>query len=100
VLARMTDDALCGAKSVRMEQRTTEKVKSLIEEAAHLLGVNASEFTTVAAAKAARATLQEYHMTVVASQDHAAFSRALDAVEPTNDLVNLMRMHADVSERK
>jgi uncharacterized protein (DUF1778 family) len=100
MLAYEKDDALRGGKTVRMEHRTTQKVKSLIEEAAHLLGVNASEFTTMAAAAAARAALKDYHMTIVTSEDHTAFCKALDADEPADDLVDLMRMHADVSARK
>jgi uncharacterized protein (DUF1778 family) len=74
-----------------MEQRTSQRAKTLIEQAAWLLGINASEFTVSAAAKAARETLREYEETVLTEKDHEAFLRAWDATEPTADLVRLMR---------
>jgi uncharacterized protein (DUF1778 family) len=84
------DDATTGVKTARMEQRTTEKAKQLIEQAAELCGINASEFTTQAAVKAARDTLKEYQGTVLTPKDHAAFMRAFEATEPTEDLKTLM----------
>jgi uncharacterized protein (DUF1778 family) len=86
-----------GAKSARMEQRTTQQVKDLIEQAAALLGVNASEFVVSAAARAARQTVQASEVTVLSEHDHAAFLQALNATEPTDRLVELMRLHAEVS---
>ena len=90
------EEILTGAKTVRMEQRTTQEAKDLIEQAACLLGINASEFTVVAAAKAARQTLRKYQGTVITAQNRTAFLRALDATEPTNELRNLMSLHAEV----
>ncbi len=86
-----------GQKTARMEQRTTEQAKNLIERAAALLGVNASEFTVAAAAKAARETLRDYETTTIRPEDHAAFLRALDETEPPDDLVALMRLHAQAT---
>jgi uncharacterized protein (DUF1778 family) len=91
------DDSLHGTKTVRMEQRTTAQTKELIEKAACLLGINASEFTISAAAKAARDTLNEYEITVLQPSEHAAFMAAMEATEPTNSLVNLMKLHVEVS---
>jgi uncharacterized protein (DUF1778 family) len=88
-----------GAKTARMEQRTTQKTKELIEEAASLLGINASEFTVSAAARAARETLKEYQVTVLTPQDNEAFIRALDATEPTQDLIGLMSLHVKVASK-
>lgn len=88
--------AEASQKTARMEQRTTEQTKALIERAASLLGVNASEFTVAAAAKAARETLRDYETTIVRPDDHAAFLRALDA-EPTDDLVALLKLHAEAT---
>lgn len=82
-----------------MEQRTTEQTKSLIERAAGLLGVNASEFTVAAAAKAAHETLRDYETTTIRPEDHAAFLRALDS-EPTNDLVALLKLHDEASSSR
>jgi uncharacterized protein (DUF1778 family) len=100
MLAYQDELSVQGAKTVRMEQRTTQQAKELIEQAACLLGVNASEFTVAAAARAARATLKEYETTVLMPQNHAAFLQALDATEPTADLVNLMKLHAEVTDSK
>jgi uncharacterized protein (DUF1778 family) len=90
MLAYHADYSLRGTKTVRMEQRTTPEAKALIEEAARLLGINPSEFTTSAAAKVARETLKEHESTVLTEKDHEAFLRAWEATEPTADLVRLM----------
>lgn len=100
MLAHQADLSLRGAKSVRMEQRTTAQAKELIEQAACLLGINASEFTVAAAAKVARDTLRDYETTALQPSAHAAFMEAMDATEPTKSLVDLMTLHAEVSETK
>jgi len=82
--------------TARMEQRTTQEAKELIEKAASVLGINASEFTVSAAVRAARETLRKYEGTVLTPKDHEAFIRALDATEPTQDLVDLMSLQAKV----
>jgi len=89
-----------GQKTARMEQRTTEQAKNLIERAAALLGVNASEFTVAEAAKAARETLRDYETTTIRPEDRAAFLRALDETEPTDDLVALMKLHAQATSER
>ena len=100
MLAYKTDYSIHGTKSVRMEQRTTQQAKELIEQAACLLGVNASEFTVAAAARVARETLRDYENTALQPSAHAAFMRAMEATEPTADLVALMKLHAEVSKAK
>ena len=86
-------------KTARMEQRTTEHTKSLIERAASLLGINASEFTVAAAAKADRDTLREHETTTIRPEDHAAFLRALDT-EATADLVALLKLHSEAAANR
>jgi uncharacterized protein (DUF1778 family) len=83
-----------------MEQRTTPQAKELIEQAACLLGINASEFTVAAAAKVARDTLRDYQSTALQPSAHAAFIAAMEATEPTEGLVDLMTLHAEVSKTK
>ena len=100
MLAYQADYSLRGAKSVRMEQRTTPQAKDLIEQAAYLLGINASEFTVAAAAKLARDTLRDYETTTLRPSAHAAFMSAMEATEPTKGLVDLMMLHAEVSKAK
>ncbi len=94
------DQSVRSPKSARMEQRTTQETKDLIEKAAGLLGVNASEFTVAAAAKAARDTLRDYEATALQPSAHATFMAALEATEPTESLTGLMTLHAEVSKPK
>ncbi|SRR6266699_3225020 len=94
MLAFKEDETTMG--TARMEQRTTQEAKELIEKAASVLGINASEFTVSAAVRAARETLRKYEGTVLTPKDHEAFIRALDATEPTQDLVDLMSLQAKV----
>jgi len=100
MLAYEADTSLHGTKSARMEQRTTQQAKDMIDKAANLLGVSPSEFTVHAAAKEARQTLAAYEMTMLNPSAHEAFFKALDATEPTDDLAALLRMHAEVQNAK
>lgn len=93
MFALREDALLKGGKTARMEQRTTEEAKKIIEEAASLLGVNGSEFTTQAAVKAARETINGYGTTTLTRADQEAFARAIDNVEPTEDLIAFVRRH-------
>jgi len=88
-----------GTKKVRMEQRTTQETKELIERAARLQGVNASEFVVAHVVQAARETISRLEVTGLTLADHEAFSRAFDA-EPTPELVNLMRLHEEATTGK
>jgi uncharacterized protein (DUF1778 family) len=100
MLAYQTDFTAEGRKTARLEQRTTQQAKELIEQAAYLLGVNASDFVVSVATKAARETLRDYEQTRLTAPAHDAFLRALDATEPSDKLVELMRMHKEVSAQK
>lgn len=93
MLAYKEDETITGVKTARMEQRTTEEAKELIEQAAGVYGINASEFTTMAAVRAARDTLKEYQVTVLSSRAHTAFMRAFEATEPTEELRTLMALN-------
>jgi uncharacterized protein (DUF1778 family) len=93
MLAYKEDDTTTGAKTTRMEQRTTLEAKELIEQAAGIYGINASEFTTMAAVKAARDTLKEYQVTVLSPKAHAAFMRAFETTEPTEELRAFMALN-------
>jgi uncharacterized protein (DUF1778 family) len=93
MFVRKEDEATVGVKNARMEQRTTQEAKELIEQAAGIYGISASEFTTMAAVKAARDTLKEYQVTVITPKAHAAFMRAFEATEPTEELRALMALN-------
>ncbi|MGF3026926.1 DUF1778 domain-containing protein [Methylobacterium aquaticum] len=98
MLAFCDDVCAPAPRSERMEQRTTIEAKTLIERAARALGVNASEFITVSATRAARDTLQSYERTTLKPEAHRSFMAAFDATEPTPALLDLMSLHAEVAE--
>jgi uncharacterized protein (DUF1778 family) len=93
MFAYKQDETTAGAKSARMEQRITQEAKDLIEQAAGIYGINASEFTTIAAVRAARDALKEHQVTVLSPKAHKAFMSAFDATEPTEDLRRLMALN-------
>jgi len=84
------------ARKVRLEQRTTQEAKELIERAARLQGVNASEFVVSHAAQAARETINRLEGTKLTVEDRDAFMRAFDA-EPPQELIDLMRLHDELT---
>lgn len=89
-----------GRKSVRLEQRTTREAKSLIERAARLQGVNASEFMIAHATQAARETIARLETTRLNVVDRAAFMRAFAAEAPTPGLIGLLRVSRKAAARR
>lgn len=100
MLPHQRDAAAKGAKTARMEQRTTPQTKELIEQAATLLGINPSEFMIAAAVRAARETVASHERTVLTPASHAALMHALNTTDPTARLKELMQLHADVTTLK
>lgn len=85
-------DAPAIRRSARMEQRISTEDKALIERAAALLGLNASEFMVEQGLRAARETLTRFRVTVATQDDAQVLLRALDeANEPTEALGALMQ---------
>lgn len=71
----------------RMNFRTKPHIKSAIQRAAALQGVDDSAFTINAAYKAALDTIAAHERTFLSAADHEAFFAALDnPPEPTADL--------------
>lgn len=85
-------------RTARMEQRMSPSTKELIEHAAALQGVSGSEFMVAHSVTAARETISRLETTRLGAEDRAAFMRALDdeALDPA--LMDVMRLHAQVSE--
>jgi uncharacterized protein (DUF1778 family) len=81
-----------------MEQRTSRETKELIEQAARLQGVNASEFVLAHATVAARETLDRFAVTKVREADIEAFIRAFEDTEPNEALVDLMSLPGRIAE--
>lgn len=83
-----------------MEQRTTAETKELIERAAQLQGVNASEFLLAHGAAAARETINRLEGTVLRPEDRAAFMRAFDDDKPNKALTELLAAHRRITARR
>lgn len=78
----------------RMNFRTKPRIKSAIQQAAALSGVDDSVFTMNAAYQAALATIAAHERTTLQPIDHAAFFAALDTPPaPTEALKAAFRRH-------
>ena len=86
-----------GPRDDRMEQRVSKVDKGLIERAAALQGLKASEFVTSVAITAARDTLNKLGSTVLKEEDVAAFMQAFEDAQANKDLTDLFRLHKEVA---
>ncbi len=73
-----TTGSIDERNEVRMNFRTKPRIKSTIQQAAALSGVDDSVFTMNAAYQAAIETIAAHERTVLQPVDHAAFFAALD----------------------
>jgi len=81
-------------KTARMEQRTRPHVKSTIEQAAALMGVDATAFVTNAAYERARETIMAHERTMLSAEDRDVLLAALEnPVAPTDSLREAFKMH-------
>lgn len=86
--------ALEEPKSARMEQRTKPHVKTTIEQAAALMGVDATSFVTNAAYERARDVILAHERTVLSTEDRDAFLAALEKpAAPTDELREALDLH-------
>lgn len=80
-------------KQARMEFKTTEDVKSLLSQAAVLMGVDLTAFVINSAADRARSVLAEHSVLKLNAQDHARFMQLLASPpQPSGALKQLMNM--------
>lgn len=80
----------------RMNFRTKLRIKSAIQKAAALSGVDDSAFTINAAYQAAMAIIAAHERTLLQPIDHDAFFAALDAPRaPTEALRKAFRRHRE-----
>lgn len=86
-----------GARSARLESRVTPDTKELIERAASLQGVTATDFVVAHAIIAARETINRLENTVLRPQDRAAFMRAFEDTTPNKKLADLVALHRRVT---
>lgn len=88
-------EALAEPKSVRMEQRTKPRVKTTIETAAALMGIDATAFVMSAAYECAQKTISVHEQTVLTSEDRDVFLAALDnPPAPSEVLREAFKLHS------
>ncbi len=81
-------------ESARINLRTSQEVKEMIERAAAAVGATVSSFMLQNATEVARRVLAEQEVIVMANRDRDAFLNALDhPPEPTQALIDLMRLY-------
>ena len=82
-------------ESARINLRTSQELKDLIERAASMSGATASSFMLQSAADVARRMLAQQEVITLSDRDRDAFLKALDnPSEPTQALIDLMRPRA------
>ncbi len=79
-------------ESARINLRTSQEVKEMIERAAAAVGSTVSSFMLQSATEVARRVLAEREVIVLSDRDRDAFLNAIDnPPEPTQALIDLMR---------
>ena len=86
-------------RTERLEQRLSPQAKKVIERAAALQGVTASEFARSQTLRAANETINRMETTRLTSEDREAFLCAFDDRTPNEALIDLFELHARVTEQ-
>ena len=82
-------------ESARINLRTSQELKDLIERAASMTGATVSSFMLQSSADVARRVLAQQEVITLSDRDRDAFLTALDnPPEPTQALIDLMRPRA------
>lgn len=85
-------------RTARIEQRVSPRTKGLIEHAAALQGLTASEFMIAHGVSAAQDTINRLEGTRLVAEDRTAFLRALDDESANDTLTDLFALHAQASQ--
>jgi len=86
-------------RTERLEQRLSPSAKDVIEQAAALQGVTASEFARSHTMQAAQETIRLMEVTRLAPEDRDAFMRAFDDERPNEAMIDIFELHAQATER-
>ena len=86
-------------RTERLEQRLSPRAKDVIEQAAALQGVTASEFARSHTLQAAYETIGRMEVTRLAVEDRTTFLRALDDERTDEALIDILELHAQATER-
>ena len=92
-LRTLTDEK----RTARIEQRVSPRTKSLIEHAAALQGLTASEFMIAHGVSAAQDTINRLEGTRLEAEDRKAFLQAFDDEAANDTLIDLFALHARVT---
>jgi uncharacterized protein (DUF1778 family) len=84
-------------RTARIEQRVSPRTKNLIEHAAALQGLTASEFMIAHGVSAAQDTINRLEGTRLAAEDRKAFLQAFDDESANDSLIDLFALHARVT---
>ena len=84
-----------ATESARINLRTSQELKDLIERAASMMGATVSSFMLQSSADVARRVLAQQEVMTLSDRDRDAFLTALDnPPEPNQALIDLMRPRA------
>jgi uncharacterized protein (DUF1778 family) len=84
-------------KTARIEARTSDAVRELIEQAALLQGRSISEFVVNMASEGARRTIDEHNRIKLSQRDQVEFAKSLLHPKPAPDsLKRAMQRHAEL----
>lgn len=86
-------------RAERLEQRLSPRAKEVIEHAAAFQGVTPSEFARSHTIQAAQETISRMRVTWLADEDRDAFLSAFDDERPSEALINIFELHAEVTAR-
>ncbi|MGL4489201.1 MAG: DUF1778 domain-containing protein [Rhizobiaceae bacterium] len=87
--------------SERMNFRVKPKVKSAIQKAAALSGVDDSVFAMSAAYRSALETIASHERTLLSPVDHAAFFEALEgSAQPNEKLAKALARHSRTIDQR
>ena len=82
-------------EAARINLRTSQEIKDLIERAASMSGATVSSFMLQSAADVARRMLAQQEVITLSDRDRDVFLKALDnPSEPTQALIDLLRVRA------
>jgi uncharacterized protein (DUF1778 family) len=80
-------------KDARIEFKTSKKIKNLLEETAHSMGMNLSSFLIYTAVQKAKEIQKEERLLALSKEEWENFQKVLNRVEkPTPNLKKLMSL--------
>lgn len=85
-------------RTARIEQRVSPRTKSLIERAAALQGLTASEFMIVHGVSAAQDTINRLERTRAEVRDRKVFLQVFGDASANHSLVDLFILHASATQ--